>query len=162
MSAIGPRLTRRQGLAALTLLGPVALLTACGSEDDPTSTATLTEEPPAPALDSTVAAEESLLIAHYEAVLEGLGDGQADRRAALENLRDQHVAHRDALGGGELGALDELPQDPSIASLISAEKSASKSRIRACVEATDPELARVLAFIAASEASHVPALKDLA
>lgn len=162
MSATGPRLTRRQGLAALGLLGPVAVLSACSSDDDAVATATLSAEPePAPP-DDLVAAEEALLIAHYDAVLAAIPETQGDVRAALTALREQHVAHREALGGGGEPVLDDLPDSPSVASLVAAEKAASKARIRACVEAADPELARTLAFIAASEASHVPALKDLA
>ena len=40
-------------------------------------------------------------------------------------------------------------------------REAARSRIRACVAADDADLARLLTFIAASEASHVPALRDL-
>jgi hypothetical protein len=56
-----------------------------------------------------------------------------------------------------------LPTDPraAIGVLIDAERSAMRQRIDACVAATDPETARTLTFIAASEGSHVPALKDL-
>lgn len=156
-----PRLTRRQSLAALGLIGPVGLLAACSSSDEASPTATLGTEPEPIAPDATVAAEEALLIAHYDAVLQALPETQTETRSALSALREQHVAHREALGGGGEPALDDLPEDPSITSLTAAEKAASKARIRACAEASDPELARTLAFIAASEASHVPALKDL-
>lgn len=157
-----PRLTRRQGLAALGLIGPVGLLAACSSDDEATPTATIGTDPEPVSPDVTVAAEEALLIAHYDAVIETLPEAQGDTRDALAALRDQHVAHREALGGGGEPLLDELPESPTISTLSAAEKAASKSRIRSCVDASDPELARTLAFIAASEASHVPALKDLA
>ena len=51
--------------------------------------------------------------------------------------------------------------DAAIANLMAAEREAARSRIRACVAADDAELARLLTFIGASEASHVPALRDL-
>lgn len=162
MSAPSPHLTRRQGLAALGLIGPVALLAACSSDDSATATATLATEPEPAAPDAVVAGEEAQLIAHYDAVLASLPEGQGTAREILIALREQHVAHREALGGGGEAILENLPEAPSIASLAAAEKAASKARIRACTEATDPELARTLAFIAASEASHVPTLKDLA
>ena len=157
-----PRLTRRQGLAAVGLIGPMALLVACSSDEESAPAATLSTEPEAVSPDVTVAAEEALLIAHYDAVLEGLPEAESSTREALVALREQHVAHREALGGGGEPLLDDLPETPSIASLASAEKAASKARIASCVDAADPELARTLAFIAASEASHVPALKELA
>lgn len=155
-----PLLTRRQGLTAAVLLGPVALMAACGS-DDTAEAPTAAPERPAPALDATVAADEAQLIAHYDAVLASLPEGDSAVRATLLLIRDQHAEHREALGGGSADEPVVLPDQPSISSLMAAEKSAAKSRIRSCVEATDPELARVLTFIAASEASHVPALKDL-
>lgn len=154
--------TRRQGLMALGLLGPATLLVACSSEDTPAASTTLSAEPAAPPLDATVAGQEALLIAHYDAVLDTLTGDQSDLRDALTSVRDQHAAHREALGGGGEPVLEDLPAQPSVSSLMAAEKDASKARIKSCVAATDPELARVLAFIAASEASHVPFLKDLA
>ena len=157
----GPRLTRRQGLISAALLGPAALLAACSSDEQPTATATLGSETAEPTVDETVAADESLLIAHYDAVLATLPESQTSVREVLHSIREQHVAHREALGGGGEADLAELPEEPSLSSLTAAEKAASKARIRSCVDTTDPELARVLAFICASEASHVPTLKRL-
>jgi rubrerythrin len=44
---------------------------------------------------------------------------------------------------------------------MEAERQASRARRTSCGATTDPELARILTFIAASEASHVPALRQL-
>ena len=82
----------------------------------------------------------------------------------LATIRDQHAQHRDALGGtASEPARVPAPASPAaaIASLVAAERTASRDRIRSCVAADSPESARLLAFIAASEASHVPALRDL-
>ena len=49
----------------------------------------------------------------------------------------------------------------SLRDLIGAERRATRSRVSACVETSDPELARVLALIGASEAGHVAALRSL-
>ena len=46
----------------------------------------------------------------------------------------------------------------AIAVLADAERAAAKARRASCVAATDQELARIVALIAASEASHAPAL----
>ena len=158
--AAGTLVTRRQGLMAVALLGPVAALAACGSESEPAAASSeqATQEP---ALEASVAAEEAILIAHYDAVIAGLGSGQEELALALKELQDQHVAHRTSLGGGADADPSTLPATPTLASLIKAERAATKARINSCVDTTDPELARVLAFIAASEASHVPVLKAL-
>jgi len=159
--AAGTLVTRRQGLLAAALLGPLAALAACGSESEPA--AALSEQAsPEPALETSVAAEESVLIAHYDAVIAGLGEGREALVLALRELQGQHVAHRTSLGGGADSDPSALPDSPTLASLIKAERAATKARINACVDTTDPELARLLTFIAASEASHVPALKALA
>lgn len=50
----------------------------------------------------------------------------------------------------------------ALAALADAEAQARRQRIRACDAAADPELARVLAVIAASEAQHAVVLDDLA
>lgn len=157
-------LTRREGLVALALLAPAGLLAACSGAEEPTPGSTTASAPTAD-LAGEVAAEESTLIATYDAVLAatGLGD-EASARLAL--IRDQHAQHLEALGGTAGPATSSessspLTTDAAVANLIAAEREASRSRIRACVSADDAELARLLTFIAASEASHVPALRDL-
>lgn len=161
------RLTRREGLLALALLAPAGLIASCtGSTEPPPGSATASALPAD--LAAEVAAEEAALIARYDAVLAagpGLGE---ETTALLALIRDQHVQHLDALGGtgtavpATAGASSPATQDAAITDLIAAEREAARSRIRACVAADDADLARLLTFIGASEASHVPALRDRA
>ena len=158
-----PSLTRRQGLTAVALLGPVGLLAACSSDEptsapsDPASSAQ--PAPGDPAAD--VSAGEQELIALYDGVIgafPALG-------ATLEAIRDEHRQHAAALAATAVpsAAVVTAPASRSAALrlLIAAEREAMHSRIAASVAAPDPALARTLAFIAASEGSHVPALRDL-
>ncbi len=155
-----PRLTRRQGFLALAALGPIGLLAACSSDAEPgPSTPTA-----APATISTAVAEqERELVAHYDATITAF----PELAVALQAIRDQHIQHGTALdpesAAEEAPAPPEVPEgvNRAIAALVTAERRASRDRIDACVEAQDAGLARLLTFIAASEASHVPALRDL-
>jgi len=175
MSATLPlHLTRRQGLVLLAALTVPAGLSACGGES-PEANPVETTAPPTPALAEVVAGEELALIALYDVALASLPEADERRRTLLTALRQQHVEHRDALapevtvpvdgeapagGRSDTGGPDATPVAPGLRDLAAAERKAAKARIRACVEADDPQLARTLAFIAASESSHVPALVE--
>lgn len=156
-------ITRREGLIALALAGPAALLVSCTSdtaEPEPTSSPTPTPEDAA----GSVAAAEALLVASYDAAIAALPDADPAVIALLTGIRDQHAAHRDALGG--TSAAPDAPPQPAaqaavIDELLAAERQAARDRIDACEAASDPELARLLAMIGASEASHVPALREV-
>jgi hypothetical protein len=156
-------ITRRDGLIALGLLAPAALLAACTGGDaapDATSSAVPTESPEG--LAAAVAEQEAELVARYEAALAALAGADSGLRSLLTAIRDQHAAHRDALGG--TSATPEAPAQPTaasavIAELVAAEREATRDRISACVESADAELTRLLSLIAASEAAHVPALR---
>jgi hypothetical protein len=162
-------LTRRQGLTLLVASAVPAGLSACGGES-PEASPVATTAPPAPDLAEVVAGEELALIALYDAALAGLPETDERRRTLLTALRQQHVEHRDALApdvtipldeeASDGGTLDAAPVAPGLRDLAAAERKATKTRIRACVETDDPQLARTLAFIAASESSHVPALVE--
>ena len=156
-------LTRRQGLIAMALAGPVTLLAACTGDAGPAPT-TPVDGSAAPAPTEATAAQEAVLVAAYDAALGALPALDADTVALLTLIRDQHAQHRDALGGSAEeapGVAAPQSRDEAIGALIDAERAATRSRVRACVAATDPEAARLLSLIAASEASHVPALRDL-
>lgn len=155
-----PRFTRRQGLTALAVVGPIGLLAACSSsaEPGPESSSQL----PA-TVSAAVAAQEQELVALYVAVIAAypvLGP-------SIAPIADQHRQHATSLGASSSPSpsptATELPEtaDEALAALMSAERQAMRQRIDSCVEADEPGLARTLAFIAASEGSHVPALRDL-
>ncbi len=159
------RITRRRGLGLVALLAPASVLAACSSEPPPDVAATPTAAPE-PDVRQRAALDEVGLIALYDSVLASLPDADERRRAPLRELREQHVAHRDALDPDAVAASvvepgDGEPVAPGLTDLADAERQAVKQRIRSCVDATDEQTARLLALIAASEASHVPAVRGL-
>lgn len=166
-SPLTPRrtITRRQGLLAAAVLGSAGLLAACSSSSEP-------EEPtptpsPTGAMDESAASERNL-VTQYDQVIAAL----PTLAAALSPLRAQHADHLAALTGEPVAPASEqasavassggpVTAKSAVRTLIAAERAAARQRIEACVAATEPGLARTLAFIAASEASHIPALKDV-
>ena len=155
-------ITRRQGLLALALIGPVGVLAACSSSAEP-NPAGSSEAASLPPTDAS-AQHETELIALYDAVLAAYPDLAPETVTVLTALRDQHGQHRDALGGSpEATATATAPENATaaLAALVSAEHVASRERIRACVDSPDADTARLLALIGAAEAAHVPALRDL-
>lgn len=156
-------LTRRQGLAGLALLGPVVLLTACTSEGTPA------DESGQPSiagagvagLSEKVAAHEQELVARYASVISAF----PSLSTPLGAIRDQHLAHAielsDATPGAPAAVVVPSDQRAALGMLIAAERDAMRGRLADCVAAQDPDLARTLTFIAASEGSHVPALRDM-
>jgi len=156
-------LTRRQGLFALALAATGTALAACTSSAAPpaSSTAVPTAAPVSP----TVADEQSLVLLYDQAIA-----AQPSLAAVLQPIRDQHLQHLTALGSaapegsapalsGSASTTSASSAKATLQSLIDAETSAAQQRADAAVTATDPQQARTLTFIAASEASHVPALK---
>lgn len=156
-----PLLTRRAGLV-LGLTAPLAVLAACSTSADSTGT----NGSPAPAGSAgdggqvdDQAVQEADLVALYDAVLAAFPDAAVT--GLLRSVRDQHAQHLDALGGATSTGAASVPATltAALTALAATEREASRSRVRACVAAGDPENARVLSLIAASEASHVPALR---
>lgn len=159
-------LTRRQGLMAAATVAGAAVLAACSSDATPSgSSAAAASASADPAITDEIA-----LLALYDRTIAAL----PDLARYLAPIRDQHAQHVTALGGspdlgsagataGTASAAPGIAADPTaaITTLIDAERSAAKQRIDASVDATAPERVRTLVFIAASEASHVPTLKDL-
>jgi hypothetical protein len=157
-------ITRRQGLVGLASLGALGVLAACSSTPEPEQTVAPTT-PPTVSPDAEALANEHELIARYDATLATF----PAIAAILQPIRDQHAQHAAALGGAASPdptssgpTLPALPTDTraAVGALIDAERSAMRQRISACVAASAPETARLLTFIAASEGSHIPALKD--
>lgn len=158
-------ITRRRGLGLLAATLPMGLLTACGDATSTSAPATTREATTGPTLTQRVTADEAALVALYDAALQVLSANDGPLRPLLETIRDQHAQHLAALNTDGV----EVPQTPGpvssdgvpVSALIEAELAAAKRRIRDCTEAQDPGLARLLAFMGASEASHVPALRSV-
>lgn len=159
-----PGLSRRRALGALALLTPIGLVAACTSAGDAAPDATAT--PSSPGLAEEVAAAEQDLVGRYDIAIAAF----PALAAPLGALREEHAQHAAALSPAASPRpratstpVDPVPegQNAVLSSLIAAEREAMKERIAACVAAEDAELARTLAFIGASEGSHVPALRGL-
>lgn len=132
----------------------------------------------------TVRAQELALISVYDQAI----SLYPQLTASLRPLADQHRQHHDALAApsatsdeaADLNATEDLDQSESeetepttpgdatglptndgpgaLAALAAAERVAADQRTDSCVAAQLPTLARLLALIAASEASHAEAL----
>lgn len=149
-----PNVSRR---ALILGSGAAALGLAACSNDSPAPAASTT---PAD-VDSTrheVATSEQALIDLYAAAI-ATNPTVADQ---LQVIADQHADHLAALGVAAQPASPAPTAGTSLADLRDAERQAARQRRTACVASSDGELARTLALIAASEASHVAALKELA
>lgn len=97
-----------------------------------------------------VAAERALLAA-YDAVLAT----HPDPGGRLARVRAEHAAHLAALGGtAHLAALGAGASHPPAPDLLSLERRAAADRVTDCLAVADPELARLLASVAACEAAH--------
>lgn len=159
-----PPLTRRRALGLVA--GSALLLAACTTDDALTPPTPSDGVPTGGVVTSAgaVALDEADLVARYEAVLAAYPDLDEAVNSLLTDIRDQHAEHRDALGGAPDAPVPSAPDaslDAAIGDLLARERSAAKARRRACVAADDPAAARLLALIGASEASHVPALREV-
>ena len=172
-----PPLTRRQLLARSTGLAGVfagaGVLSACGSGatttggtttgDSTTGDSTTGGSGASPVatgaqINIAVATSERALIALYTATISAF----AQLAPGLEPLLRQHEEHLAATSV-------EVPEPPAqtppsdlsaaIAALRQAELTAALERRESCLLASEPDFIRTLTFIAASEASHVAALK---
>ena len=128
------------------------LAASCTSREKPA-----TPDPDDPLRAAAVARERTLL-AMYDAAAAGSGPADA---AVLQAVRAEHAEHLAAL----LGQPSPSPStaaapSPTVATrpqLVAAERSAAQAHAAAAVTAS-PELAGLLASLAASEASHPVAL----
>lgn len=159
MSGPPVRLTRRGALALLAGAG-AAVLTGCGSGATlAASTSSAAPDPDAEVVAATTA-DEATLIALYDAAI-AANPGQA---GPLGVIRDQHAQHLQALGttGAQTASsAASASVAPGIPALIAAEQAAAESRTQACGTASDTDLARLLALIAASEAGHAQSLRGI-
>jgi hypothetical protein len=134
--------TRRQLLSAAALL-PVA---ACTSSAEPAKI------DPDDAIRAAAVERELTLIGQYDAYLSTSAPAKAT--ATLAAIRADHAAHLTALGHRLPSAPATVARPPS---LIAAERAAAAAHAAAALDAS-PELAALLASLAASEASHPVAL----
>jgi len=143
--------SRRAFLVSVGTIGTAALVASCGS-DSPTPVA-LESDPAAPG-DVHVASELEL-IALYSAITQAF----PDLAGPLTPIADQHREHARALGyraDAPLGALQIPPTSrQALRQLIDAEERAARDRQEGCAVEPEPERVRLLALIAASEATHV-------
>jgi hypothetical protein len=79
----------------------------------------------------------------------------------VQSLRDEHAAHLRALGWEDAPIAEASPEPVTRAALVRAERRAARMRADAARDATDVELAQILALIAASESQHVVTLEAL-
>ena len=158
------RLGRRTLLVAAGTIGVAASIGACGGESAPVPTGAGT--PPdasdagaAPdAVRTQVATAERALIAAYDAAI----TAYPSLAAQLTPIRSQHADHLAAMaadGAEPIAASAATSAAAAVAGLRAAEQQAARERRMSCVASSDPDLARVLALIAASEQSHAAALR---
>lgn len=168
-----PARMRRRTLLGLAVAAAAVPVTAgCTSSTDP-------DPNPSPSTDESTndseasidtflrvgAAEaETELIDRYTATIAA----HPTLAAALTPLADQHREHRVALQSQPAPDSQTSPagvnvaSDPAIAvnDIIAAERAAADARTLDCEQAESVELTRLLALVAASEASHAEALSS--
>lgn len=147
----GRGLTRRHLLLG-AVTGPALVYVAgCSDESEPVSLA-------ADPVRLEALGAELDLIAVYQATIAA----RPDLASVLTVILDQHREHARALEVTEADAPTPAPRAPAAAldlgGLRELERRAAGLRAGACVRAGNPELARLLALIGASEAQHVAVL----
>ncbi|WP_406091938.1 hypothetical protein [Streptomyces sp. NBC_01013] len=164
--------TRRGALTATGAIAMGAVLAGCGSDSDEGSTGRQGSARAAAGRSSTGRAEASLraqarsvsssLFAQYETVVRA----HPATAAGLTPLRDAVRAHIAALGPGDaLGLVRTRPGTgdarAAVRELAAAERRAAVSHTQALMKAP-PELARLLASVAAAASAHAYLLTELA
>ena len=137
-------------------------LTACGGGDPAPEPIEI--EPSEPPEQDETLLDELALIGAYEGTIAV----HSELRGSLSTIAEQHRAHARELGATEddLAAIDPIPPqaanaEEAVANLIKRERRAAEQRAKAAEQAEQTERVRALTFIAASESSHVPELKDI-
>lgn len=155
-------LSRRSLLVATVVPIGAGLVAACGS--DTPAPEPVEVRPSAPQAPEENLLDELTLIGAYLGVIEEF----PELRGTFSTIADQHRAHARELGASEeqLAAVEPIipnavRRGPAITELISRERAAADMRAESAVRAASPDLVRTLTFIAASESSHIPELRDL-
>ena len=164
---IGARpLARRrllQGAIAAPVLGATAVaLAACGSDEPPPEAVDVA---PSPTVEKSEALLDELAL---NRAYEGTLAIYPELRGSLAGIADQHRAHARELGATEEDFTDLEPIPPkaadareAITNLISRERRAAEQRAQTAEQSESAEQVRAFTFIAASESSHVPELRDI-
>lgn len=140
----------------------IAALSSCGSDEPvPEAIEVQPSEPETP--EENVLDELSLIGAYLGAI-----DAFPELRGSLTAIADQHRAHATALGATpeQLQGISPIAPasariKPALAELIARERAAADLRADAANAGTDPDTVRSLTYIAASESSHIPELRDI-
>ncbi|MFI5534573.1 ferritin-like domain-containing protein [Kitasatospora sp. NPDC051853] len=165
-----PSLTRRSLLALGALTGASLLVCGCTDEEGPAAEARQREDADRPVRAKAVADTDRLL-AGYDAAAASAGD----RAEQVKALRAEVAEHRAALatglpdGGTATSGAPAASGTPSasgsggpvgsVAQLAAAERLTAQARL-AQLAGASPELAKLLAVVAASGALHAAALGD--
>ena len=160
------RLARRrilQGAIAAPVLGATAVaLAACGSDEPPPEAIDIAPSPPV--VKSEALLDELALIGAYKGTLAVY----PELRGSLSGITDQHREHARELGATDEDLTDLEPIPPkaanareAITNLISRERRAAEQRAQTAEQSESAEQVRAFTFIAASESSHVPELRDI-
>ncbi|HEV8025577.1 MAG TPA: ferritin-like domain-containing protein [Candidatus Nanopelagicales bacterium] len=139
-----------------------ALVVGCSGDADQPGAVPV--EPTAPPEPDQNLLDELTLIGAYLGAIETF----PNLRGTLTTIADQHRAHARELGASEadLTAIEPITPRannirPAVTELIKLERAAAQLRADSTAGLEDGEAVRVLTFIAASEASHVPELQDV-
>lgn len=137
-------------------------LSSCGSEEPmPEAIEVQPSEPEQP--EENLLDELSLIGAYLGAI-----DAFPELRGTLTAIADQHRAHATTLGATpeQLDAITPIPPaaariKAALAELIARERAAADLRAESANNSTDAGTVRTLTYIAASESSHIPELRDI-
>lgn len=156
--------SRRALLVSTVPLGAIGLLTvtSCGS-DDPVPEA-IEVQPTQPEQPDENLLDELSLIGAYLGAIESF----PELRGTLTAIVDQHRAHASELGAtpDQLETITPIPPaaariKPALGELIARERSSAELRADSANASPDADIVRALTFIAASESSHIPELRDI-
>lgn len=158
------RLTRRALLASSIPVGAIGIisLTSCGSEEP--APEAIDVQPTAPEQSDENLLDELSLIGAYLGAIEAF----PELRGTLTAIADQHRAHASELGATpeQLETIAPIPPaaariKAALGELIARERAAAELRAESANAGTEAPTVRVLTFIAASESSHIPELRDV-
>jgi hypothetical protein len=157
-------LTRRALLASSVPVGAIGLITLTSCSSDEPGPEAIEVQPTEPEQPEENLLDELSLIGAYLGAIEAF----PELRGTLTAIADQHRAHASELGATpeQLEAIAPIPPaaariKPALGELIAREGAAAEMRAESANTDTDAPTVRALTFIAASESSHIPELRDV-